>query len=428
MKEELLHAAWNFGLFHPQALFTDEGDEVEILHPGMYNKNAGPDFFNGRIRLGGVQLAGNIEIHVNADDWYAHGHEDDPAYENVVLHVVWEHGKRTRCGRRGIPTVSLKDKVWPSAIDNFNRLMASLDRIPCEKNIHTVPDAVVRLWVARMAAERLELKAENARRLVSDMKFSPEQAFFILLAGSFGFHVNREPFEEMAKGLDVRLFSKHKNSLFQIEALLFGKAGLLERDFSDSYAAELQKEFSFLRLKYGTVPMNGASWKFGRTRPANFPTVRLAQLAALIHKSQFLMSAILESESTQALRKLFLAAPSLYWENRYDFDKPSKTAAKLLSESSVDLILVNTVAPFLFYSGIRMGDDDLKEKAMSVLESVKPEHNHITEIWREVGFSPRCAADSQGMIHLFRSYCKERQCLQCGIGNKLLSEPEVLYV
>eukprot|EP01034_Spumella_vulgaris_P005853 gene5853-7466_t len=228
MKEELLHAAWNFGLFHKQALFTDEGDEVEILHPGMYNKNSGPDFFNGRIRLGGVTLAGNIEIHVKSDDWYAHGHDNDPAYENVILHVVWDTGKPTRCGRQAIPTLSIRDKVWPSAIENFERLMASLERVPCESQMHTVPDAIVRLWIGRMAAERLQLKAENARRLVSDLKYSPEQAFFVLLAGNFGFHVNREPFEEMAKGLDVKLFAKHKTSQFQIEALLFGRAGLLD--------------------------------------------------------------------------------------------------------------------------------------------------------------------------------------------------------
>lgn len=428
MKEELLHAAWHFGLFDKHALFTDEGDEVEILHPGIYNKNSGPDFFNGRIRLGGLQLAGNIELHVRADDWYAHGHETDPAYENVVLHVVWDGGKDTRCGARRIPTLRLRNKVWPSAIDNFERLMASLERIPCEKHVHTVPDALVRLWVARMAVERLEQKAENARRLVSDMRFSPEQAFFILLSAGFGFHVNREPFEEMAKGLDVRLFSRHKGSLFQTEALLFGRAGLLEKDFGDAYAAELQKEFSFLKRKYGLVPMNVASWKFGRTRPANFPTVRLAQLAALVHRSEWLMSAILESESTQALRRLFLVAPSPYWEDRYDFDRPAAKSLKKLSENAIDLLLVNTVAPFLFHTGVRTMDERLKEKALSVWESVKPERNHITDIWRELGFSPRCAADSQGMIHLFRSYCLQKQCLACGIGNKLLSEPELLYV
>lgn len=421
MKEELLHAAWNFGLFRQTALYTGDGDEVEILHPGMYNRNAGPDFFNGRIRIGGVQLAGNIEIHVKSDDWYAHGHQADPAYENVILHVVWDEGRPVRCGRRHIPTLSIRHKVWPEAIENFNRLMASLERIPCEKQVHTVPDAIVRLWVARMAAERLQMKAESALHLVSDLKYSPEQAFFILLAGNFGFHVNREPFEEMAKGMDVKLLSKHKNSQFQIEAMLFGRAGLLEGDFADTYAAELQKEFSFLRLKYGIVPMNGVSWKFGRTRPANFPTVRLAQLAALVYRSRFLMSAILESESTQALRRLFLAEPSAYWEKRYDFDKPSRPGAKNLSASSVDLLMVNTVAPFLYYCGMRGGDEALKEKAMSVLESVKPEHNHITAVWRGVGFSPRCAADSQGMIHLFRSYCSQRLCLRCGIGNKLLS-------
>lgn len=422
MKEELLHAAWQFGLFDKTGLITDEGDEVEILHPGLYNKNSGPDFFNGRVRIGGVQMAGNIEIHVKSDDWYAHGHQTDSAYENVVLHVVWDKGKPIQCGKRRIPTVSIKEKVWPSAIENFNDLMSSLERIPCEKRIHTIPDALVRMWLSRMTAERLEHKAENARQLVIDLKFSPEQAFFILLAGNFGFHINREPFEEMAKGLDVKLFSKHKNSQFQIEALLFGRAGLLEGNFSDAYPSELQKEFSFLRMKYNISPMQAASWKFGRTRPANFPTVRLAQLAALIYKSKFLMSAILQVESATALRQLFKAEVSPYWQNRYDFDKLSKKGNKVMSENSIDLLMVNTVAPFLFFSGIRSGDDHLKEKALSILESVKPENNHITAIWREVGFSPRCAADSQGMIHLFKMYCMEKLCLNCSIGNKLLSE------
>lgn len=420
MKEELLHAAWHFGLFDKNGLYTDDGDEVEIIHPGMYNRNSGPDFFNGRIRLGGVQMAGNIEIHIRGDDWYAHGHEKDPAYENVILHVVWETGKPTRCGRRKIPTVGIKNRVWQSAVENFDRLMGSLARIPCENQLHVVPDSVIRMWITRMAVERLEVKAEAARHLVTDLKYSPEQAFFILLAGNFGFHINREPFEELAKGLDMKLLSKHKSSCFQIEALLFGRAGLLEATFTDGYALDLQKEFSFLRLKYGIMPMNAASWKFGRTRPANFPTVRLAQLAALVFRSRFLMSAILEAESAQALRKLFSAEPSKYWLTRYDFDKPSKPLPKTLSDASVDLLLVNTVAPFLFYTGMRTGDETLKEKAMSVLESVKPESNHITDIWKQAGFVPRCAADSQGIIHLFRVYCSQKLCLSCAVGNKLL--------
>ncbi len=424
MKEELMHAAWRFGLFDRQHLIADSGERVEILQPGLYNTDSGPDFFNGSVTLDGIRLVGNIEMHVHADDWYAHGHETDPAYENVILHVVWTEGKTTFCGGRKIPTLSLKDKIWPEAIDNYARLMGSLGRIPCEGRINSVPDTLIRMWLSRMTAERLDRKAGELAEWINRLKYSPEQAFFILLAGNFGFHTNKVPFEELAKGLDARLFSKHKDSLFQIEALLFGRSGLLERAFSDSYGHELAKEFSFLRLKYGLAPMNPAAWKFGRTRPANFPTLRLAQLAALIYRSKFLMAALLEAESASALRKLFMAEPSEYWKSRYDFDKPSKTATGKMSDASIDLILVNTVAPFIYYTGMRSGDEGVKERALSVLESVKPEVNHITAVWREAGFSPRCAADSQGMIHLFRKYCTNRLCLQCAVGNKLLSQKE----
>jgi hypothetical protein len=424
MKEELMHAAWRFGLFHRQDLVTDTGERVEILQQGIYNTDSGPDFFNGSIALDGLRLAGNIEMHVAADDWYAHGHETDPAYENVILHVVWSPGKTTFCRGRKIPTLSLKDKIWPEAIDNYSRLMGALSRIPCEGQINSVPDTVIRMWLSRMTAERLERKAGELAEWINRLKYSPEQAFFILLAGNFGFHTNKTPFEELAKGLDVRLFSKHKDSLFQIEALLFGRSGLLERPFTDAYGHELAKEFSFLRLKYGLASMNHAAWKFGRTRPANFPSIRMAQLAVLIFRSKLLMSAILEAESASALRKLFMAEPSDYWKFRYDFDKPAKASSGKLSDASIDLILVNTVAPFMYHTGKRSGDEAFKEKALSVLESVKPEANHITAVWRDAGFMPRCAADSQGMIHLFRNYCSNRLCLQCSVGNKLLSQKE----
>lgn len=422
MKEELLHAAWHFGLFDKQDLVTEEGEPVEIIHAGHYNKNSGPDFFNARIRLGGIVLAGNLEIHIRSDDWYDHGHQHDPAYENVILHVVWETGKPTVCGKQKIPVLCLGKRVWPSVIENYTLLMGSLGRIPCENQVNSVPDEILRLWLSRMTAERLEQKADEAKRLIQDLKYGQEQAFFMLLAGSFGFHVNRAPFEELAGALDIRLFAKHRDSLFQIEALLFGRAGLLNRDFKDTYAQELQKEFSFLRLKYGIQPMNPATWKFGRTRPANFPSIRIAQLAALIHRSKFLMSSVIEAESASALRKLFMAEPSAYWEARYDFDKPAKKGSRALSEPSIDLLIVNTVAPFLYYLGTRAGMQEYVDKAQRFLESVKPEHNHITAIWQDLGFSARCAADSQGMIHLFRNYCSGRKCLQCALGNKLLAK------
>jgi hypothetical protein len=422
MKEEFLHAAWQFGLFDKNRLLTDQGDEVEVIHPGIYNRNSGPDFFNGRIRLNGIQLAGNIEIHIKSDDWYAHGHEMDAAYENVILHVVWDTGKPVKCRDRNIPTLSIKNKVWPRVLENYNYLMGSMERIPCEKRITAVPDGIVRMWLTRMTAERLQQKAETAKALVSELKYSPEQAFFILLAGNFGFHVNKAPFEELARLIDVKLFAKHKSSLFQIEALLFGCSGLLDRELPDAYAREMQKEYSFLRLKYGLSSMNPAAWKFGRTRPANFPSIRMAQLAALIFQSKFLMSSILEAESAASLRKLFSAKPSPYWQERYDFGKPAKKTSGSLSDASIDLLLVNTVAPFLYFSGIRAANEEWKEKALSILESVKPEQNRITSIWREAGFAARCAADSQGMIHLFRQYCSNKLCLQCAVGNKILSE------
>lgn len=420
MKEELLHAAWQFGLFEKSNLYTDTGEIVEILRVGSYNTGSGPDFFNARIRLGNILLAGNVEIHVRAEEWYAHGHENDKAYENVILHVVLNGDKPVRCGKRKIPTVKLDGRIWSSVTENYEQLMDSLGKVPCENSLQNVSDSFVRLWISRVAAERLEEKTQQAKRLVSDFKYSSEQAFFILLAGNFGFHVNRIPFEEMATGIDVRLFSKHKNSRFQIEAMLFGRAGLLEREMPDAYAQELQKEFSFLRLKYAIVPMNAAAWKFGGTRPANFPTVRLAQLAALIFRSSFMMSAILESESAVALRRLFMAEVSPYWKTHYDFGKSSAKNQNGLSSASVDLLLINTVAPFLFYSGIKTANDELKERAVSLLESIKPERNKITEIWANAGFPARCAADSQGMLHLFRNYCSNKRCLHCGIGNKIL--------
>lgn len=421
MREDFLHFLWRWRRFDARDLYCTDGQVLEILHPGEPNPHAGPDFFNARIRLNETLWAGNVEIHLNASDWLAHRHDEDPAYDNVVLHVVLDEDRRL-CRRSGepLPCLVLRPRIPPQLLDKYLRLEHERAWIPCEKTYGLVPEIVRHNWLDRLLVERLEQKTEAVRQAVEASGQHWEEAFYRLLARNFGLKINTEPFEALARSLPLRVLARHKDQLFQLEALLFGQAGLLEGFFADEYPQALAKEYRFLQQKYALVPLEGSQWKFFRLRPSGFPTLRLAQLAALIHRSSQLFSVLLASWNTAEAEALFQVETSAYWQTHFRFDKSTDKRTKPLGREFVHLLLINTVAPVLFHYGNAKGQPDLQDRALRLLEELPPESNTVVDNWSALGQRAANAAQSQALLQLKMHYCEARRCLECAIGNAIL--------
>ncbi len=416
MREDFLHFLWRWRRFDAQNLATSDGQALEILHPGEPNQHAGPDFFNARIRVNETLWAGNVEIHLKASDWLAHRHDADPAYDNVILHVVLDEDQRLG----PFPCLVLRPRIPPQLLERYLRLEHERAWVPCEKSFDQVPQLVWLNWLDRLLVERLELKTNAVAQGVAAAGHHWEEAFYRALARNFGLKINIEPFEALAGQLPLRILNKHKDHLFQLEALLFGQAGLLDEPFADEYPLALAREYRFLQHKYTLTPLPAGQWKFFRLRPASFPTVRLAQLAALLHRSAQLFSELLDARNTAETERLFEAGVSPYWLSHFRFDKTSVHRAKPLSREFVHLLLINTVAPFLFHYGQVKHKADLCDRALQLLEDLPPESNTVIAGWVERGQTACNAAQTQALLHLKTHYCDAKRCLECAIGNAIL--------
>lgn len=422
MKEELLHYVWRLRKFDHTDLQTTEGLPIEILHPGDHNSNAGPDFLNARIRIGDTLWAGNVEMHLRASDWNRHGHSEDPAYKNVILHVVLEadcdiyHPKERR-----LPCLTLKRRIDNRLSKRYLKLINNQQWIPCQHLFYRAPTLTRDLWLDRLLVERLESKTESIARLLRENKNDWEETCYHLLARNFGLNVNGVAFEQLARSIPHRLLQKHRNRLFQLEALFFGQSGLLTDTFQDDYPRSLQKEYDFLRKKYGLQPMSAATWKFSRMRPANFPTIRIAQLATLFYQTTYLFSKILAARSVTEVENMFALKLSNYWQDHYVFDKASSRRQKALGRGSIHLLLINAIAPLLFLYGKHKDDAQFKDRALRFLEELGPEKNSAIARWKELGFQPDSAYQTQALLQLKKRYCDRKKCLQCAIGHAILS-------
>lgn len=421
--EDLLHFLWKFRLFDQQRLTTTAGEKVEIIFPGIHNKHAGPDFEEAKIRLDGTIWAGNVEMHLRSSDWNQHGHTEDKAYNNVVLHVVLEDDVPIfRNDGTAIPALELKRLIPKNIESNYRDLMENLNWIPCEKKLQSIDDFHVKSWLSRVLVERLEERSQLAAKLLEEYKGSWEDAFYVMMARNFGFKTNALPFEMLARSLPQVILAKHKNNPLQLEALIFGQAGFLGEEALDDYQLKLQNEYAFLQKKYHLKPIERHLWKFLRLRPANFPTLRLAQFAALTAKSNHLFSQIIEIKDIKELRARFTHLPvNDYWKSHYRFGRVSETPSQL-GNTSIDIILLNTVVLFIFYYGKSIGNENFVSRAIAILESLPFENNHITRNFAAAGIKGRDAAVSQALLQLKRSYCDARKCLHCGIGSKLLNQ------
>ncbi len=424
LTEDLLHYVWKFKLFDRTDLRTTAGEPIEILNAGIHNFNSGPDFQNARLKIGDTVWAGNVEIHTSPGDWLKHGHDTDDAYNNVILHVVHQgdHPMVTAAGRV-LPALELQGRIPEDLYLRFHELIYGSKRtIPCEGAIGTVSEMTLHNWLTRMTIERLQDKAAAVIRTLEVNRGNWEETFYQHLAANFGFKINALPFELLARSLPQTILAKHKNNALQVEALIFGQAGMLTDDLTEEYPVRLRNEYAFLQKKYDRRPIEQHLWKFMRLRPSNFPTIRLAQFAALTMASSHLFSKVLETSSVAELRKLFSnIVVNDYWEDHYRFGKESKPSSKNLGGSSVDLLLLNTVAVCLFAYGDHLKLNKYVDRALKLLEDLPLEYNNIVNDFKAMGVKANNAFASQAMIQLKNKYCDHKKCLNCGIGNQILN-------
>ena len=420
MTEEFLHYIWQYRLYSPN-LVLQTGEQVEVLHPGVHNIDSGPDFFSAKIRIGDTIWAGNVEIHILSSDWKRHHHQQDMSYDNVILHVVFRDDLPVfRKDGSSIPTLELDGHYNEHSWKNYLSFMASQKWVPCDTMIGRVDPFLRNAWFDRVLVERLERKALQVEHILSLTKNDWSHTFYRLLAHNMGFKLNNQAFEMLAQSLPYQFLAKHADDLFQVEAMVFGQAGLLAGTFTDEYPQKLKKEYDFLRSKFDLTPIDAHLWRFMRLHPGNFPTLRLAQFASIIHHSESIISGLFNSNDVSTYRKLFGAEASGYWNTHYTFDKPSAPRKKTLGLSSIDLLLINLVAPILLAYGRRRSDTEITEKPIDMLMQLKGEENSIISKWAALGMDVSTAANTQALLELKTYYCDAKKCLDCRIGNELL--------
>ena len=420
MTEEFLYYLWSMKLAKTP-LFTTEGIDVIIENSGERNFDSGPDFLFAKIRIGDTTWAGNVEMHLLSSDWYRHHHDRDKAYENVILHVVYEHDREVIVGNgRVIPVLVLKDKFDKAVYENYLKLIQSELPIPCGRLVKEVSNLEKMFWLERMMVDRLQEKANLFERDIKNSAGNFQEIFYQKLSRNFGFKTNSDAFEQLARSLPLTILLKHINNRFQLEAMLYGQAGLLSRSYKETYPANLKSEYEFLKQKYNLKPLKIGIWKFMRMRPTNFPTIRISQFAGLLHQSGGLFQKIPEMKRLTDVVSLLTVSASDYWNNHYRFGKKSLGKRKTMGVASAHLIIINTIIPFVFVYGKQMSVQGMQQKALSWLEQLKPENNKIVRLYRDLGFPIQNAMHTQAVIHLKNHYCDQKRCLECRIGQKIL--------
>ena len=418
MTERLLQYIWQFQYFNLSNLITEEGESLQVIHPGSLNTNQGPDFTDAKIKIENTIWAGSIELHIKTSDWKNHKHSDDKNYKNVILHVVWQNDASLQLP---FSTLMLLDKVSKLLLNKYDELMKGDSFIPCEKNIHQINELTWQSWKERILVERLENKTRTIFDYLQRNNNHWEETFWWLLAKNFGVKLNTNAFEKIAQSVSINILAKHKDQIHQTEAVLFGQAGLLDADFTEDYPKLLQREYQFLKKKYSLQKIEG-SMIFLRMRPSNFPTVRLAQLAMLVHNSLHLFSKIKDATNVKNIKALLNVTANDYWHYHYVFDEQSAFKKKKLGEQMIDNILINTVIPILFAYGHYHNENIYKDKAMQWLEDITAEKNSITNGFTALHIANKTAFDSQALIQLKNEYCNKKRCLDCSVGNKLIRE------
>lgn len=423
MNEDFLHYVWKYQNFTQRELICKDGQPLQVLKPGMHNMNAGPDFLNARIRIGDTLWAGNIEVHTNASEWYSHNHQTDPAYDNVILHVVYTADKPVLDkGGQEIPVLTLSDLIDYQTYRYYKSWVKKAKFIACADLIHEVPDIVKTSTIEAVAVERLQKKSEGCLDLLRTTNGDIEETFYRIFCKAIGLKVNAMPFEQLAIIAPFRLIRKNRKSVDELQALLLGQAGFLaEADEGNAFVDSLKKIYALQQIKYQLTPMPSSAWKLFRLRPPNFPAVRIAQMAEIYVAHQGLAQQIIELDTLEGFEKLFTSVLDHgFWLTHYTLKSESEPAVKRLGKSTVQLIIINAVVPFLFALANYNKDVSFQEKAVSLLEQMPPESNQIIKKYNELGFKSQNAFDSQGLIGLKKDYCEQLRCLNCKVGIQIL--------
>lgn len=419
MNEALLQFIWQHSLYNHAGLQTVSGEPVTVIYSGRINRDAGPDFLEAKVKVGQTILVGNVELHSRSSDWLRHGHQNDTAYQNLIMHAVYENDVQEVAANT--PTIVLKGHIPEKVMETYAGLIKTTNKLPCAGQHTSVKEITKESWLSRLLAERWEQKLSDWNVLLENSAEDWRNLLYWRMAANFGFKTNAAPFLMLAQSLPLNIPTRHKDNLLQLEALFFGQAGMLNGDFIDDYPRELQREYDYLKKKYKLKQIPDGLWKFLRMRPVNFPSIRVAQFAALVHKSLHLFSQIIETHSVKEISPLLEVKASSYWDTHFRFDVvQEQKAPKTLGKSSIENIIVNTIAPIQFLYAARQDTAILQERALLLLENVPAEENAITRLWEENSWSAANAAQSQALLQLYNNYCSKKRCLECTIGLNII--------
>ena len=414
MKEEFIYYLWENRLLSKN-LTTVDDDPLYVISVGNRNYDSGPDFLDARVRIGGTLWVGHVEIHVNASDWFRHGHHKDDAYNNVILHVVYCNDT----DRLDLPTLVIDGKFDESIYERYKAFLKSRKWIPCERLIAGIQQFTWLSWLERIVVERLETEVKDVFSKLTENNYDWEETLYQRVMRYCGLKVNNDAFERLAKLLPLRILRKHLDNHLQIEAMFFGCAGFLEQEFMESYPVLLQREFKILKSKFNLTTMPKAYWRFLRLRPPNFPTIRLAQMASMVRNENSLLSKLLIAKDLGSVRNLFNVEVNEYWDTHFQFEKLSKEKKKNFGDTAINLLIINAVIPVLFSYGIYHDNDGLKERSLGLLNEMEPEDNVIIRKFESLGVSARNAQQTQALLHLYNCYCRRRNCLKCRVFNAI---------
>ncbi len=423
MKEDFLHFVWKEQLFDKSNLLTEDGQPVTVIDKGQYNFDAGPDFFNSKINLDNITWAGNIEIHLRSSDWFRHSHQEDHSYDNIILHVVLENDMIIhRKNGSIIPTISLKNRFYNESYLRYDRFFKTNSMIyPCMPHLESISEDIILATLETALHDRLNARADLIQEQLQQTNNNWEESFYHLLAKSFGFKVNAVPLQLLSETIPLSILERESNELIKIESLLFGVAGLLNLDSNSPYQKKLAKEFKHQQYKYNLQPLHPAIWKFGKLRPSNFPTVRIAQFAMLLYKQKRLFKKCIISNNLKNLRKLFTTEASEFWTTHFHFESTSEPIAKQLGNDSINSIIINTVIPFCYAYGKHIDNSIIQNKAVEWLKQLPAEKNKYVNNWGHPVYNFSNALQTQGLIQLNNSYCAKNRCIHCKIGCKILN-------
>lgn len=421
MKETFLHYIWFHRLRLQVKYPLTSGEYYVVLDKGLPNTDAGPDVIQARIKINTIEWIGNVEFHIKSSDWELHAHNEDAMYNNVILHFIAENDQEVFTqNNRSLATAIFPnlDKLYTIFQDKFQ----NSKYIHCEEDFNKIPQIIKTMWFEKMVIERLERKTKTVLELLDQKQNHWEEVCYIMIARYLGQQLNGDTFERLARNTPLRIIAKHRNSLFQLEALLLGQAGYLTDLVNEKYALDLQKEYLFLQQKYGLTSLQQHEWKLLRLRPSNFPTIRISQLAMMLHKSTNLFSRLLETKEIKNIRKIFEYGTSEYWQNHYLLGKTSeRKSVKNIGRNLQDILIINTLVPILFAYANYIGDENLKDEAIELLHHIEGENNRLTKAWISLGIQVNTAYESQSLIQLVQNYCTRRDCQRCAIGHQILA-------